>query len=110
VKPKGKMGGARPGAGRKPGKKKEEARAAAEAAKAAEKARPTAMSQDRFETYYVSQDKDLSVNGDDGDDEDFVDGDESDQDSGEEEDESEDEPVHFVRSRYGRSRAKPGRM
>lgn len=110
VKPKGKMGGARPGAGRKPGKKKEEARAAAEAAKAAEKARPTAMSQDRFETYYVSQDKDLSVNGDDGDDEDFVDGNESDQDSSEEEDESEDEPVQLARSRYGRSRAKPGRM
>ncbi|GAB7325920.1 hypothetical protein MBLNU13_g09979t2 [Cladosporium sp. NU13] len=111
VKPKGKMGGARPGAGRKPGKKKEEARAAAEAERMAEKPRSTAMSQDRFETYYVSQDMEPSVNGDDGDDEDFVDGDGSDQESSsEEEDESGDEPVQLGRSRYGRSRAKPGRM
>jgi len=110
IKPKGKMGGARPGAGRKPGKKKEEARAAAVAGKMAEKAGSATMTQDRFEAYYVSQDKDLSVNGDDGDDEDFVDGDGSDQESSEEEDESEDEPVQLARSRYGRSCAKPGRM
>ena len=104
------MGGARPGAGRKPGKKKEEARAAAIVGKMAEKAGSATMTQDRFEAYYVSQDKDMSVNGDDGDDEDFVDGDGSDQESSEEEDESEDEPVQLARSRYGRSRAKPGRM
>jgi hypothetical protein len=110
VKPKGKMGGARPGAGRKPGKKKEEARAAAVAGKMAEKAGSAATAQDRFEAYYVSQDKDLSVHGDDGDDEDFVDGDGSDQESSEEEEDSEDEPVQLAKSRYGRSRARPGRM
>ena len=59
---------------------------------------------------YIFQDKDLSVNGDDGDDEDFVDGDESDQESSEEEEDSEDEPVQLGKSRYGRSRAKPGRL
>lgn len=108
VKPKGKMGGARPGAGRKPGKKKEEARAAA--GKMAEKAGSAATAQERFEAYYVSQDKDLSVNGDDGDDEDFVDGVGSEQESSEEEEDSEDEPVQLGKSIYGRSRAKPGRM
>ena len=110
VKPKGKMGGARPGAGRKPSKKKEEARAATAAGRTAEKTGSTAPSQDLFEAYYITQDKDPSVNGDDGDDEDFVDGDASDQESSEDEDASEDEPVHTGKSRYGRARAKSGRM
>ena len=110
VKPKGKMGGARPGAGRKPGKKKEDSRAAKVAARMAEKAGTT--SQERFESYYVSQDNDLSVNGDYGDDdEDFVDGDGSDQEeSSEEEESSEDEPVQVGKSRRGRPRARPGRL
>lgn len=112
AKPKGKMGGARPGAGRKPGKKNGEARTASTTAKVAKKAASQSLritSQDRFEAYYVSQDKDLSVNGDDGDDEDFVDGEASEQESSEEEEASEDEPVRSDKSRYGRER-KPGKV
>jgi hypothetical protein len=84
VKPKGKMGGARPGAGRKPSKRKEEARTTTAGGRTAGKAGSTGKSQG-FEDYYISQDKDLSVNGDDDDDDDFVNGEVSELESSEEE-------------------------
>ena len=78
VKVKGKMGGARPGAGRKPGKKRADAAASSRGSKAAisneveEDEISRVMNQDRFETYYVSQDLGLGAGADDDDDEDFV--------------------------------------
>lgn len=117
VKPKGKMGGARPGAGRKPGKKKKEATRVATASgkKASETdgaaETPRITSQDRFESYYISENKDPGGNGDDGDDEDFVDEEPSEVESSEEEEHSDHghgEPIG--RSRYGRVRGKPERM
>lgn len=113
LKAKGKMGGARPGAGRKPGKKNDNARATKTGKKTADKTGSEdsrIASQVRFESYYVSQDKEASVNGDDGDDEDFVDGEASEPESSEDEDDSEDERVRAETSRYGRVRGRPGRM
>lgn len=109
IKPKKKMGGARPGAGRKPGKKKAvaekapETTADAKVADSDEDEDPRITSQNRFEAYYVSQDKDLSQRGtaEDGDDEDFVDADESEQESSEE---SEDDEYEGRRRTRGRPR------
>jgi hypothetical protein len=83
VKPKGKMGGARPGAGRKPGKKRavqngDAATSAGGSSKAAvedglgEDEVSRVRTQEQFDTFYVSQDLGLTGGGgDDEDDEDF---------------------------------------
>ena len=83
VKPKGKMGGARPGAGRKPGGKNRAAQNSGAAGSSSIKAIAAdddpdddgvsrITNQDRFETYYVSRDLELFANGDDDEDGDFV--------------------------------------
>ena len=83
VKPKGKMGGARPGAGRKPGKKRAAQNGDVTSAGGSSKAVvedgmdgdevERVRTQDQFETFYVSQDLGLTgAGGDDDDDEDFV--------------------------------------
>lgn len=83
VKPKGKMGGARPGAGRKPGKKRavqngDATTSAGGSSKAAvdddgmgEDEVSRVRTQEQFDTFYVSQDLGLTGGGDDDDDEDF---------------------------------------
>jgi hypothetical protein len=79
VKPKGKMGGARPGAGRKPGKKRavqnvDATTSAGRSRKPVVEDEPDerVMNQDAFNAYYVSQDLGLTGAGEDDDDEDFV--------------------------------------
>ena len=93
VKPKGKIGGARPGAGRKPGKKRAaqngDSKAVVDRAEEGEASRVT--HQDRFETYYVSQDLGLFAGGgggDDDEDEDFVVGAGASEEESEEEEDS----------------------
>lgn len=119
-KPKKKMGGARPGAGRKPGKKK--VLAAQEAQKAARaKAKESLASgvgrdhdqyipsQDRLAAYNISQ-EDMVVGDDGEDDEDFVpDGGgegASEAESSEEDEYGDDESDGYVRTRRGRGRPK----
>jgi hypothetical protein len=85
IKPKGKMGGARPGAGRKPGKKRAtqngdattsaggSGKAVVDDEEPEEEEVSRGMNQDRFSYYYVSQDLGLTgAGGEDDDDEDFV--------------------------------------
>jgi hypothetical protein len=87
IKPKGKMGGARPGAGRKPGKKRatqngdastsagRNGKAVVDDDEPEEEEVSRGMNQDRFFNHYVSQDLGLTGAGaEDDDDEDFVDG------------------------------------
>ena len=82
VKPKGKMGGARAGAGRKPGKKRvaqngDVTSAGGGGSRAVideelDDDFSRVRTQDQFETFYVSQDLGLTGPGEDDDDEDFV--------------------------------------
>jgi hypothetical protein len=101
AKPKGKMGGARPGAGRKPGKKRVvqngDVTSAGSSSKAAVDDGPEenevsrVRTQDQFDTFYVSQDLGLTGGGDDDDDEDF----DADAVASEEESSSEEEESDF---------------
>jgi hypothetical protein len=101
AKPKGKMGGARPGAGRKPGKKRVvqngDVTSAGSSSKAAVDDGPEenevsrVRTQDQFDTFYVSQDLGLTGGGDDDDDEDF----DADAGASEEESSSEEEESDF---------------
>jgi hypothetical protein len=114
LKLKKKMGGARPGAGRKPGKQKDDSRPAAPTGRKTAKRAPPEDTritpQSHFESFYISQGKDQSLNGDDEDDDDFVDGEASEQESSEEVEESEDDKVRLGVSRYGRARGRPAKM
>jgi hypothetical protein len=115
LKLKKKMGGARPGAGRKPGKQKDDSRPAPTMGRKTAKRAPPEdtriTSQSHFESFYISQGKDQSLNGDDeDDDDDFVDGEASEQQSSEEDEESEGDKVRLGVSRYGRPRGRPAKM
>jgi hypothetical protein len=120
VKPKGKMGGARPGAGRKPGKNRvaqngdaipagRSGKAVVDDDEAEEEEVSRGVNQDRFFNYYVSQDLgSTGAGGGDDDDEDFVVGagaSEQESSSEEESDSADDEFEDTGRGRRVRKRA-----